>query len=172
MSVSKSADGWEQRLLRLLNLRLASRWLDALMRLLSSLGSAWSSILLCIFLWVFPDSKVQATAVSLSVAGSHLLVQALKRSFRRLRPYVKWPAVRIVTSQLKDGSFPSGHTTAAFSIAGVFSITAQAATFPLWTLAGLVGLSRVYLGHHYPSDVLAGAVLGAGFSVLTTSFLV
>lgn len=168
MNLTNRTRSVEQRLLQLLNKQLASRRLDAFMRMISGLGSVWSSLLLCFVLWMIPGAKVHATAVSLSVSGSHLLVQALKRSIRRLRPYMQWPAVRSVTAPLKDGSFPSGHTTAAFSIAGAVAVSTQIASLPLWTLAGLVGVSRVYLGHHYPSDVLAGAALGAGFAVVTT----
>lgn len=163
---------WEQRLVLLINSRISSARLDAPMRLLSSLGSAWSAIGLCLLLWLLPAYRLHAAALSLSVAGSHLIVQALKRWFKRPRPYGTLEAVRTITSRLTDGSFPSGHTTAAFSMAGVFSVTTSFAAFPLWTLAGLIGLSRVYLGHHYPTDVLAGAAIGISFAALATFFVV
>lgn len=169
MSVRNLTHDWEQKLVRLLNSRIGSTRLDRPMRLISSLGSAWTSIGLCLLLWLVPEDRGQAASVSFSVAGSHMMVQALKRFFRRRRPYGKLATVRTVTSRLMDGSFPSGHTTAAFSIVGVFSVTAQAAAVPLWTLASLIGLSRVYLGHHYPTDVLAGAAIGISFAALTTS---
>lgn len=157
---------WERGLFRLLNNKLGNRRLDVAMRFISSLGSAWTSVGLCLLLWSLPGYRGHAVPVSFSVAGSHMMVQALKRLIRRGRPYMVSPSIRTVTSRLFDGSFPSGHTTAAFSIAGIFSATTGAA-LPLWTLAGLVGVSRVYLGHHYPTDVLGGAAIGIGFASLT-----
>lgn len=171
MSVRHTTHRWDQRLAWLINSRIGTSRLDGPMRLLSGLGSAWSAIVLCLLLWIMPEQRAQAATVSISVASSHLMVQALKRCFRRQRPYGNFPAVRTITSHLKDGSFPSGHTTAAFSIAGVFSATTSLAAAPLWTLASLIGLSRVYLGHHYPTDVLAGAAIGASFALMATSLL-
>ncbi|HEY1054499.1 MAG TPA: phosphatase PAP2 family protein [Emticicia sp.] len=63
-----------------------------------------------------------------------------------------------------DPSFPSGHTTAAFSAATSLSLAARKwyVTVPAYLWAGTVAYSRLHLGVHYPSDVLAGAVIGAG----------
>ena len=57
-------------------------------------------------------------------------------------------------------SFPSGHATVAFACATVLALAVPRLAVPLYALAGLVALSRVYVGVHYPFDVLAGAVLG------------
>jgi len=59
-----------------------------------------------------------------------------------------------------DSSFPSGHTAFAFTQAVVYSHHDHRLAIPMFTSATVVGFSRVYLGKHYPSDVLAGAVLG------------
>lgn len=75
--------------------------------------------------------------------------------------------MRTVTSRLLDPSFPSGHTTAAFSIVGGVSVAFGSVPLVLWPIAGVVGISRIYLGHHYPTDVLAGALIGGAFAVLT-----
>ena len=93
---------------------------------------------------------------------------ALKYSVHRDRPFVKYP---FVDKQAEAGSysFPSGHTSAAFATATSLSIS-----FPKWYViapsflwASSVGYSRMHLGVHYPSDVLAGAFVGAGSAFLS-----
>ena len=68
----------------------------------------------------------------------------------------------------KFNSFPSGHTTVSFAIATTLAFYYPRAALFLYPLAALVALSRVYLGSHYPSDVVAGAFLGTGFAYLLT----
>jgi hypothetical protein len=66
-----------------------------------------------------------------------------------------------------DSSFPSGHTTFAFSQAVIYSHHYPDLTIPLYLFATVVGFSRVYLGEHYPTDVIGGAVLGLVTGYLT-----
>jgi undecaprenyl-diphosphatase len=91
-----------------------------------------------------------------TVAGAYLANQAIKLTVRRRRPHLPElpPLVRTPT-QL---SFPSAHATSSFAAARAFS--SLVAPAPLYALASTLALSRLYLGVHYPSDVLAGAALG------------
>jgi membrane-associated phospholipid phosphatase len=93
---------------------------------------------------------------------------ALKYSVNRDRPFVTYPFIEKATSG-GSPSFPSGHTSAAFATATSLSIA-----FPKWYViapsflwAGAVGYSRMDLGVHYPSDVLAGAIVGSGSALLS-----
>jgi membrane-associated phospholipid phosphatase len=96
------------------------------------------------------------------------ITQAIKYSVNRERPFITYPDI---TKKARGGSpsFPSGHTSSAFAAATSFSLL-----YPKWYVivpafiwAGTVGFSRMYLGVHYPSDVLMGAVIGSGTAYLT-----
>ena len=94
--------------------------------------------------------------------ASGLAMTGAKMAFGRPRPYVTHPDLRTPRGGAPMASFPSGH--AAISFAGA---TAIAQLYPQWAVpayawAGAVSYSRMYLGEHYPTDVLAGAALGVG----------
>ena len=111
---------------------------------------------------------------SIEIAASAVLsfgiTEAVKYSVNRTRPFITYPDIRNKTKKaVKDPSFPSGHTSAIFNTA-----TELAINYPKWYIiipgylaAGVVAYSRMYLGVHYPSDVLAGAIIGAGTAYLT-----
>lgn len=93
------------------------------------------------------------------------LSTSLKYTIKRKRPFVSYPEIENVISET-DPSLPSGHTTMAFATATVISLN-----FPEWYVivpsyiyAGAVAYSRLHLGVHYPTDVLAGIIVGAGSS--------
>lgn len=88
---------------------------------------------------------------------SHKLIKHL---FKRHRPFVKIPGVHCLVKPPDEFSFPSGHSAAAFLMATLLSAFFPVITVPAFSIAMLIGFSRVYNGVHYPSDVLAGMVLG------------
>ncbi len=111
------------------------------------------------------DKKLQKNAAYM-VGGyvlSTIVTHGVKRIVQRERPFKQYPD--IVSRDEGGGySFPSGHTSAAFNTA-----TALSLLYPKWYViapsflwAGSVGYARMYQGVHYPSDVLVGAVIGAG----------
>lgn len=150
------------------NRTIKCRPLDVLFPRLTHLGgpvAAIGSLLVALFLTDRPHRAwVIEALVSLSV--SHVFVHFVKKYYRRKRPYDKLASVHMHTGPLRDFSFPSGHTTAAFSIAVVFALHAWLLAVPLLPLALLVGVSRMYLGLHFPSDCVAGALIGSVSSLL------
>ena len=96
---------------------------------------------------------LRATA---TVAASYGLNTAIKFAVRRPRPELAGfaPLTPVVTRL----SFPSAHATTSFAAAHVYGALMPAA--PLYVVATLIALSRIYLGVHYPSDILAGALFG------------
>jgi membrane-associated phospholipid phosphatase len=92
-----------------------------------------------------------------------------KYSVDRTRPYIKYEGYIEGRDSPHTSSFPSGHTTAAFATATSLSLSYRKwyVTVPAYAYAGFVGYSRMRLGVHYPTDVLAGMVIGTGSSLLT-----
>lgn len=105
---------------------------------------------------------------SASIANG-VFTTALKLSVARERPFVTYPNEITKYSKAGSHSFPSGHTSMAFSTATSISILYPKwyIIIPAYSWACSVGYSRMYLGVHYPSDVLAGAFLGSATSIGT-----
>jgi undecaprenyl-diphosphatase len=85
---------------------------------------------------------------------------ALRQWIGRLRPPLVYPDPRPLVPTPHSGSFPSGHSASAFACATVIAWASPRLAFPAFVLAWLVAWSRVYVGVHFPLDVLGGAALG------------
>jgi len=90
----------------------------------------------------------------------------LKPVVHRARPYDVMADLPVLGERPGNASFPSGHAASSFAAALSLSRAWPAARVPLWTLAVFISVSRAYLGVHYPSDVVGGALVGLACAAL------
>ena len=156
-------DGAEYRLCRGLNRAAAWPWLRTVLRVASRLGDGLLWYLLLGMLVLGYGSAAVRPVLIMSATGlaGVLIYKWLKSLLVRERPFIRHPGITLAMPPLDRYSFPSGHTLHAVCF------TWQAvAHFPelAWVLvpaATLIALSRVILGLHYPTDVIAGGTIGA-----------
>jgi undecaprenyl-diphosphatase len=144
-----------------------SRWggrniLDRIMVFASRMGNGYLYPAICLAVSAFDFQKaVHLAAAMLGSFAIELPIQKLlKHKTKRARPFTRIPGMRNLVKPPADFSFPSGHTAAAFLTAIQVSHFYPHLLLPSLAVAGIIGLSRIYNGVHYPSDVLAGMVLG------------
>ena len=149
--------------------------LDPLARLLAALGAGGIGLILLglVLLALRPTRRLGAGVLLALALGALVTNVVLKPLVERARPYAdetwllhQWwlEAGAMIES---DASFPSGHTTAAMAAtAALFVLLKRPWRWWLWLFPVLMGLSRLYLVVHYPTDVLAGALVGlaAGYA--------
>ncbi len=132
-------------------------------------GELWAA--LGIILSIFTDNGLLLFGQLLVAFALELTAYAVvKKLASRPRPFAALPGVVRLIAPPDEFSFPSGHTAGAFVMLSVVGHALSVLAVPLALLACLVGLSRVYLGVHYPSDVLAGAALGSASGILSIVF--
>lgn len=137
---------------------------DRYVSILSDLGEGLGWVASGLALAWLGGRKGRRAGMAASVAslGTTYLVQRLiKPVFRRQRPHVGRD-VLVVGIRTTDASFPSGHTASSFAAATAVSAFYPKAAPLVFGLAAGVGLSRVHLGHHFPSDVAVGGLIGVG----------
>ncbi|TMV45462.1 phosphatase PAP2 family protein [Paenibacillus mesophilus] len=164
---------WDNRVFRWCNGKIRHSALDRLFGWFTHLGGASFTIsFVLVFVLFAPEPWRDVGWKSLvSLAVSHVLAAIIKRKVDRRRPYMALHGVVTGPKPLKDPSFPSGHTTAAFSVFIPFALASAWLSLLVIPLAATVGMSRMYLGLHYPSDCFAGCFIGTSVSVLAVSLI-
>ena len=135
---------------------------DFVMLLISKLGNGgiiWLVLsgLLCVFPKYRKAGVTMLTALALDVLLCNVMLKPL---VGRMRPFTVNTGMELLITAPKDFSFPSGHTAASFAAAFALLFVKNKLWIPSMILASLIAFSRLYLYVHYPTDVLAGILLG------------
>lgn len=142
-------------------------------RLISRLGDGifWYALMAAILMVQGRDGLVPVLHMALTGLTATLLYKWLKGKTLRPRPYEVHQDVWLSGKPLDKFSFPSGHTLHAVAFCGVMLAYYPMLAWFVMSFTVMVGMSRVILGLHYPSDVLAGAVIGASISSLSIALI-
>lgn len=164
-------DQAEFTLCRSINRSLRFRPVLPLFRVISRLGDGWLWYALILALPLIHPQDGLAIALLMTIAGLVCTVtyKLLKHWLVRERPFISFPVIRCGTPPLDRYSFPSGHTLHAVCFTTVLALTLPALAMVFLPFTLMVAASRVVLGLHYPSDVLAGALIGGVTGLVTVT---
>lgn len=142
---------------------LRAGFLNPIMQGITSLGNGgifW--IALTVLLLLFKKTRKAGICCAIALILDLLVVNiALKPLFARVRPYAVLQDITIITKTPGDHSFPSGHSAGSFAAAwALFRSLKNKWGAAAVVLAALIALSRLYVGVHYPTDVLGGIIIG------------
>ena len=148
--------------------------LNSIMIFITSLGNGGMLWIAATVLLMIPKKTRKVGLMSaIALLGSLIINNNLiKNLVQRPRPFRTFPELQIIIPTPSEFSFPSGHTSSSFAAAAVFyRHLPKKLGVPSVVLAGLIGFSRLYVGVHYPTDVLAGVIMGILLSYMA-EFLV
>jgi undecaprenyl-diphosphatase len=154
----------------LINIHLQNPVFNLLMPIITNFGLYIFWVAICLVLAIFGGEKGRNVALLLiiGILIGHFLSDFLKVVFNRPRPFMVLTGVHQLAS-VGNYSFPSGHATEVF-IACVILAKKYGYVWLFMLLAIITGFSRVYIGVHYPGDVIFGALLGTGIALLVLYF--
>ena len=148
--------------IHLINAKIKNKFLDRLMYRITDLGGAVFTSIFALGLVLIGNSRVKLIGIEaiLALFFGQIFVHSLKKLMSRERPYKILEHLHTFGIEMRDYSFPSGHTTASFSLATTIALNMPKTAIFVLVLAFIIGMSRVYLGVHYPTDVAAGILIG------------
>lgn len=165
-------DTADYRLCRRLNRGASRGAIRGTFQVASRLGDGviWYALILALPVIYGMPAVRAATVMALTGLLGVVVYGVLKRSFVRERPFIRHSGISQAAAPLDRYSFPSGHTLHAVSFAWQASVHFPQLAWVLIPLAAMIAASRVVLGLHYPTDVLAGAFIGGCIAELGLAF--
>jgi len=151
----------------------ARPWVVPSLNVVSRLGDGWMWYAVILALPWLDHVNGTTCAIRMFAVGifNLLIYLIIKRCIARPRPYRTCPGIRACARSLDEYSFPSGHTLHSVSFGLILVAYYPALAYVVWPFVALVGVSRVVLGLHYPSDVLVGAAVGAATALISFNLL-
>ena len=143
--------------------------LDNIMIFITSLGNGGMIWIAATIILMIPKKTRKVGIMSAVALLGSLIINnnIVKNIVQRPRPFVTFTELQIIIPTPSEFSFPSGHTSSSFAAAAVFyRHLPKKIGMPSVVLAGLIGFSRLYVGVHYPTDVIAGVIMGILLSYL------
>ncbi len=168
------ADAAELRIVRRLASTTRFPAVRSITLAVNTLGNGWiyPPIAVALLLSGLPNARAVAVAALLATLAAHMLYALLKRGIARRRPFERDPALRPLARVLDRYSFPSGHCMTLTAVL----LPIMHARPALWPFAagalGVLAWCRLASAHHYPSDVLAGACVGAAIALPVSAWLI
>lgn len=173
LNALKEINKFDNYILCFIKNHVHNKYLDILMPIITSmgnLGAIWIIIASIISL-SNTDRLIGYMIVFTLVIGTILGEGIIKNIVRRIRPCNKHNNFSLLISRPLSYSFPSGHTLSSFAASEMLSINYPKYRFIFMAIAFLIALSRIYLYVHYPTDIMAGIILGILCSKLTLMVL-
>jgi undecaprenyl-diphosphatase len=147
----------------------SSPFLDRVIPWITHLGSHFATVLFIILSWILTKKRKVLGRLALLYGIQSAILYGLKFLIQRQRPlYFLEMASKLSKGpgEILDPSFPSGHAVYAFMMATLLAHWFPRFQIIFFLLAGFIGWTRIYLGVHYPTDVVVGALLGYGITRL------
>ncbi len=162
--------------INLINEKMKNKTLSRFMYWITDKAGAIGTMKISLFLLVFGYFFSEKLGIIgfqtlVSLGFSQAIVEIIKLLVKRPRPYQAMEEINTYGIEMRDYSFPSGHTAAAFTLATVMILNSWRFWYLGLALAIIIALSRIYLGLHYPSDVCFSIIFAILASLVVDSYL-